>query len=226
MGDNSIARFGGTSAILVGISYIVVAITYFLLPAEQQAGGGTVPEFLSSVATGSTVLLVQYWAIALGALLGIAVVTAVSDLVRSANEGLIRWTSTLAILGFAVLAVQFLIFQDHTPQLAAGYVQSDESTQAALSIMGTRGLDPDGWMGFGTVGLWVFVVNWLAMGGGQLPRGLTYVGLAVGIAYALVVAGFVLNLPLLIAIAVGVGGVILGPIWYIWTGTVLRRGIA
>lgn len=222
MRDRSIARLGGTFAILVGILYIVVGVTYFVLPVEQQVGG-TASEFLESVATSSTVLLIQYWAFALSALLAIAVVAAVSDLVRSANEGLVRWASTLATLGFAVVAVSFLIQQDHTPLLAAGFVEADQSAQTALETMGTRSLDPDGWMGFGTVGLWVLVVNLLAIGGGQLPKGLAYVGVAVGIAYALVVPGLVLNLPLLIAIAAGVGGVILGPIWYIWTGIVLRR---
>ena len=222
MKDNSIAKLGGTCAILVGISYMVVGVTFFMLPAEQQPGGSAA-EFLASVAASSTVVVVQYWAFALGALLAIAVVTAVSDLVRSANEGLVRWTSTLAILGFAIVAVQFLILQDHSPQLAAGFVEADESAQAALAIMGTRGLDPDAWMGFGTVGLWFLVVNWLAMGGSQLPKGLTYVGLAAGIAYALVVAGNVLSIPVLIAVAAGLGGIVLGPIWYIWTGVVLRR---
>ncbi len=224
MKDNSIAKLGGTCAILVGISYLVIGVTFFMLPVEQQAGGAsTVAEFLESVAPDSSMLVIQYWAFALGALLAIAVVTAVSDLVRSANEGLVRWTSTLAILGFAVVAVSFLVLQDHTPLLAAGFVEADESAQAAIGIIGTRSLDPDGWMGFGTVGLWFLVVNWLAMGGGQLPKGLTYVGLAGGLAYVLIVAGNVLSIPVLISIAAGLGGVILGPIWYIWTGVVLRR---
>ncbi len=222
MRDNSIARLGGTCAILVGISYLVVGAAVFMLPPEQQQGISAA-DFYTSVATSSTVLIIQYFALALGALLGIAVVTAVSDRVRSANEGLVRWTSTLAIIGFAVIAVEFLILQDHTPQLAVGFVEADESAQTALAIMGSRDLDPDSWMGFGTVGLWIFVVNWLAKGGGQLPKSLTYVGLGAGIAYALVVAGTVLNIQVLIMVAAGLGGIVLGPIWYIWTGVVLRR---
>jgi len=222
MKDNSIAKLGGTCAILVGILYLVVGVTFFMLPAEQQPGSAAA-EFLKSLAASSTVTVVQYWAFALGALLAIAVVTAVSDLVRSANEGLVRWTSTLANIGFAVVAVGFLIAQNDSPRLAAGFVKVDESAQAALAVMGTRGLDPDGWMGFGTVGLWFLVVNWLAMRGGQLPKGLTYVGLAAGVAYALVVAGNVLSIPVLIAVAAGLGGIIIAPIWYIWTGVVLRR---
>ncbi len=222
MNDKSVAKLGGACALLVGISYIVIGITFFLMPAEQRPGG-TASEFLTSVESGATATLIMYWAFAVGALLALAVIPAVSDLVRSANEGWVRWTSNLAFLGFAVTAISFLLIQDHTPSLAAGFTQVDESAQSAIMYMGTRGLDPDGWMGFGMVGLWVIVVNWLGMRGGQLPKVLTYIGLAVGIAYALVVAGYVLSIPILIAVAAGVGGIVLGPIWYIWIGVVLRR---
>ncbi|MCK4897983.1 MAG: DUF4386 family protein [Anaerolineales bacterium] len=222
MKDNSMAKLGGICSILVGILYLVVAVNYFLLPAGQQAGASS-SQFFASVAESSTGLVIQSWVLALGALLAIAAVMAISDLVRSANEGLIRWTSTLAIIGFAVQAVQSLMIQDHTPRLAAGYVQADPSAQAALEVMGPRGLDPELWMVLGAVGLWVLVVNRLALRGGQLPTGLAYVGMALGIAYALAVAGVVLQFPILSAITAGLAGIILAPIWYIWTGLVLRR---
>ena len=223
MKDNSMAKLGGICSILVGILYLVVGGAYFLFPAGQQMGGST-SEFLISVAESSTVLVIQYWALALLGLLAIAAVMAISDLVRSANEGLIRWTSTLAIIGFAVTAVQNLLLQDHTPKLAASYVQADPSAQAALEVMGPRYLDPDALMILGAVGLWIMVVNWFALRGGQLPTGLAYVGLAGGIAYVIGLAGTTLQqLPILTVIAAGLGGIILAPIWYIWTGLILRR---
>ena len=222
MKDNSMAKLGGICAILVGISYLVVGGTYFLLSAEQQAGGAT-SQLFASVAESSTGLVIQYWAFVLGALLAVAAVMAISDLVRSANEGLIRWTSTLAIIGFAVTAVRFLIAQDQMPRLAASYVQADPSARAALEAIGPMNLDPEAWMGFGVVGLWFLAVNWLALHGGQLPTVLAYIGLAGGIAYALVVAGPSLQFPILSSVAAGLGGIILAPIWYIWTGLILRR---
>lgn len=217
----SMAKFGGLCAILAGIAYIVVGITYLLLPEAQQTGVGD--ELLTSVAEGHTVLMVFYWAFALASLFMIGAVMAISELVRPACEGCIRWTSTLAIIGYAVAAASFLLLQDHTPKLAAAYVAADESARAALAAMGPRSLDPDYWMGFGTVALWVLTVNWLALGGGQFAKGLAFIGLLAGIAYALVVAGGVLDVPVLIAISAGLGGIILGPIWLIWIGFVLRR---
>jgi hypothetical protein len=41
----------------------------------------------------------------IGALLAIGAVMAIADHVRRANEGLIRWTPTLAIIAYAVTAV-------------------------------------------------------------------------------------------------------------------------
>jgi hypothetical protein len=217
----SMAKFGGLCAILAGIAYIVIGVTYLLQPEAQRADAA-IDEFLTSVAEGHTVLMVYYWAFALASLFMIGAVMAISELVRPSCEGWIRWTCTLAIVGYALVAIQFLLMQDHTPKLAAGYVVADESTRAALAAMGTRYLDPDYWIGFGTVGLWVLSVNWLAIRGGQFPKPLAYVGLLAGLAYWLVVAGGVFEIELLVAIAAGAGGIILGPIFLIWIGFVLR----
>ena len=221
----SMAKFGGICAILAGIAFIVVGVSYLLQPEVQQTGVD-IDEFLKSVAEGHTVLMVFYWAFALASLFMIGAVMAISELVRPACEGCIRWTSTLAIIGYAVAAVAFLLFQDHTPKLAAGYMAADESARAALVAMGIRSLDPDYWMGFGTVALWVLTVNWLVLRGGQFAKGLAFIGLLAGIAYALVVAGGVLEVPVLIAISAGLGGIIFGPIWLIWIGFVLRRPVS
>ncbi|MEE9464269.1 MAG: DUF4386 family protein, partial [Candidatus Neomarinimicrobiota bacterium] len=206
----SMAKFGGLCAILAGIAYIVIGVTYLLQPEAQQAGVGD--EFLTSVAEGHTVLMITYWAFALASLFMIGAVMAISDRVREDYEGWVRWTSTLAIIGYAVTAAAFLLLQDHTPRLAAAYVAADESARAALAAMGPRSLDPDYWLGFGVAGLWALSVNWLAIRGGQFPKPLAYVGLLAGLAHLLVVAGGVLEVPVLIAISAGLGGIIFGPI--------------
>ena len=313
------ARLGGICAVLVAASYLVVGITYFLLPSEQRPGF-YIGDFYSSVADDSTVLTIEFWAFALGALFAIAVVIAVAELLRSDDGGLVRWVSTLAIIGLAVVAVQYLILQDQIPDRAgeynklqdvfvgigseiednhdgdivlaplpnqpaalAGLVEGDivvtvdgrdvtsgvstddvaalirgpagadvtltvrsgdgplrevtvtrreidtradasaATVRSAMRKIGSTNLDPDNWIGFGLVGLWLLVVNWLAMRGGQLPRVLTYIGMAGGISLWLVVAASGFGVTILIAIAAGLGGIVLGPIWYVWTGVVLWR---
>ena len=223
MKDTTLGKLGGTCAILLGVSYIVIGVNYLLLvPAEQKVGGG-LAKFLPSFAQNPTPLTLQYWAFALGALLAIAAVLAISESVRSVNEGWVRWTSTLAVLGFAVVAIDNFREMSFQPDRAADYAAADAATKAAMEVSGPIGLDPQGWLGFGAVGLWVLVVSLLALRGSTWPKPLAYVGIAVAVVHWLVVAGSVLSIEPLIAIAAGLGGVILGPIWYIWTGLTLRR---
>ena len=224
MRDRSVAKLGGICSILVGLSYLAIGATFFLLPAEQQPGSPvSFDAFFESVAGGSTVLVLYCWAFTVGGFVAIAAVPAISDLVRSANEGWIRWTSALAVIGYAVLAVEYLVLQDEVPRMAAGYIRLDESARAAIAVVGPLNLNNDGWAGFGTVGLWLAVVNWLALRGGQWPKALAVIGLIVGIGNGLVIAGFILDSPILILITAGLGGVILAPIWFIWMGVRLRQ---
>jgi len=223
MKDNSLAKLGGTCSILLGVSYIVIGINYLLLLPAAQRAGSTLDKSLPSFAQNPTPLTLQYWAFALGAVFALAAVLAISETVRSTNEGWVRWTSNLAYLGFAVIAINNFLFLDRQPARAAAYVAGDAATKAAMVASGPVGLDPQGWLGFGAVGLWTLVVSLLALRGGMWPKPLAYVGIAVALVYWLIVAGQVLDIGLLVAIAAGLGGVILGPIWYIWIGVHLRR---
>lgn len=222
MKDNSLSRFGGMCSILVGISYVVAGIAYLLVPAEQKAVGDPAA-FLSSFAQHPTVATLEYRAFALGAALAIAVVLAVSERVRSAHQGWVRWTSSLATVGFAVTAIHYFRYVALYPGRAAAYVAADTATKAALAAnQSLMSMDPDGWLMFGGVGLWLLVVNLLALRGNIWPKALAYVGIAGAIAYWFVVAGLVLLVEVFVTIAAA-AAVILGPIWYIWAGLVLRR---
>jgi len=231
------------------------------------------------------------------------------------NRVLVRWVSAVAVIGFAVVAVQFLLFQDEVPNLAGGYDRLDSqggglglalirdrageirvhpfprksppdgvldgdklvavngktipartnpaeaammvrdepgpavtltlktgdeaprdvsvprgthrflelSTREAIIIAGLTDIDPDNWMGFGTVGLWLLVVNWLAWRGRRFPAYLPYFGLAGGIAYLLVVGGSVVEQDILTQIAAG-AAIIVAPVWYVGIGVFFWTG--
>jgi hypothetical protein len=222
MKDNTLGKLGGNSSILLGILYLVIGITYLLLPADQKQTSA-VDKFLPSLAENPTTQIIQWWGFALSGLVAIAVVLAVSEGVRSENEGWVRWTSTLAILGFAVVAINNFRNIAYQPALARTYVEGDAVTKTVIELGGPFGLDPQGWLGFGAVGLWVLVVSLLALRAGTWPKLLTYIGIATAVAYWLIVAGFVSNQEMLFTIGAALGGIILAPIWYIWAGLRLRQ---
>jgi Domain of unknown function (DUF4386) len=222
MKDKTLGRLGGICSSLLGILYLLIGITYLLLPAEQKQGAAT-DVFLTSFAQNPTTQIIQFWLFALSGLIGIAVVLAVSENVRSGNEGWVRWTSNLAILGFAVVAINNFRSLGFQPGLAAAYLTGDAVTRTVIEFGGPFSLDPQNWLGFGAVGLWVLVVSLLALRAGTWPKLLSYAGMATAVAYWLVVAGAILNQETLITIAAALGGIILAPIWYIWTGRRLQQ---
>jgi Domain of unknown function (DUF4386) len=225
MKDHSLSKLGGTGSILLGISYVLVAVIYIVMPAEQQDAAGISPEaFLESLAQNPTLYIVGGLVFALGSLLGIAAVLAISESVRSVNDGWVRWTSTLAILGFAVNAIDSFRRMALDPARATAYIQGDAVAKAALTVPSALpGLDPQAWLRLGAIGLWVLVVSLLALRGEIWPKPLTYLGMAVTIVYWLIVASNFLQIQLFTAIVAGVGLVILTPIWYIWLGLRLRK---
>jgi hypothetical protein len=159
----------------------------------------------------------------IGALLAIAAVTAVADHVRRVNDGLIRWSSLLAIIAYAVSAVGNATDLIRIPDLAARYVRGDSSTRTAIEAVGLASIDPSLILQSLLLGLWFLVVNFLALRTGALPRLLTYVGLVFGIGSLLTLPFLLLNLqfPLLVARALGL--MVISPIWFIGTGIVLRH---
>ena len=166
----------------------------------------------------------EAWAEALGVLFGIAAVLAISERVRAVNEGWVRWTSTLAIIGLAIAAIDDLRLLALMPGRAAAFVQGDAATKAALTAPGIlEGIDPQHWLRLGAVGFWVLVVNFLALRSGTWPKLLAYAGIGAAVAYWLAVAGIVFQLSSVVTIVAGIGAIFLAPLWYIWLGLRLRQ---
>ena len=189
MKDDSLAKLGGICSILVGVSYVLVGVTYLMQPADLQVGADP-SLFWPTLAQNPTMNTLNHWAAALGAVLALAVVPAISQVVRPHSEGWVRWTSSLAFIGFAVTAIEnFRVLAVYPTQVAA-YVAGNASVQAAITASRPLiYLDPQAWLQFGAIGVWVLVVNLLAHRTGTWAKGLAYVGIASAILYWLVVAG-------------------------------------
>ncbi|HEV2238116.1 MAG TPA: DUF4386 family protein [Ktedonobacterales bacterium] len=227
MKDNALSKLGGTCSILAGLALIVEAVVLLLLPREQQvdpASCNCADTFLTSVAHSSTLLRVGFGLLALVAIFSIAAVLAISARVLAAHEGWVRWTSTLAIIGLALNAIDLLRRMALESAIATAYVRGDGAVKAALTVPGAvQSSDPQGWFKFGGVGLWILVVSLLALRGGKEPKLLSVVGILFALAGWLVVAGEVVAQSQSAVLIAGGVFALLAPIWYIWQGLRLRR---
>ena len=226
MESKSILKTGGVCAALVGISYLVGGIAYLLLPAEQK--GGTLlhdtDKFLVSLANGSTFITIHHLVFAVGALFGIGVVMAVFDLTRPLNSGWTQWLNMLAGLGFGVTAIDHFRILTVEPARAAVYAAGDAVTRSAVAATPCFvSIDPVMWLGFGLPGIWVFVISYLALRKLALPRAFGIIGMIAGVFYFFVEVATLLNSQFLMIITAGLGAIVLGPVWYIWLGRILRK---
>jgi hypothetical protein len=225
MKDNSVNRLGGVASIIVGISYLVVGITGVLIPSNL----GGVPDVQSPFMyweANKVLLLTQWWALLIGAVFALAVIPALSATVLHANEGLVRWTSTLAIIAFAVVILDNYWAIVYTDARADAYIRGPQAIRDALSVPGApQWIDVQGWLANGAVGLWTLVVTLLALRHKIWPKGLAYLGMLGAFVYLLALASSVipgLVLSGTIVVVAGIGG-ILAPIWFTWIGLFLYR---
>lgn len=152
MVDKSLLKLGGACAILLGVAKLIASAAYFVVPPEQRLSvPGTL--FLPSFAQDSTFLMTIFWLEALVGVLGLAVIPAMSGLVRAANEGWVRWTSNLALVGYAVSAIGYTLTIARLPAIAAAFVAGDASTKAALAVVWKSSPDLFGLWGYGAIGV-------------------------------------------------------------------------
>jgi hypothetical protein len=221
VGEGTLGRVGGTASILVGVLSLPAAVTYLFLPGEQRLGvEGTV--LLPSFAAEPGLLKALFIQLALIAVLGIAVVPALSARVRAANEGWVTWTAILALAGLALTAAGHLLSLARLPNIAEAFVAGDPATRAAILPFWRSTLDPQAFWGYGVVGLWILVASLLGMRTQSLPQPLAGYGIAVAALHWLIPLG-------LAAGNQGVLGVIIAAFtigsatWYLWIGSLLRR---
>lgn len=235
MENNSLSKLGGLCSILIGVlNILIIPIGLLLISpnAEIPIDPNNPATLFPVVAQNPAPFVLSGLVFGLVGIFAFAAVPAISEIVRSANEGWVRWTSNLAYLGFAVSAVSSFQNVAVLPVIAATYVAGDAVTQAAIiaqyTPVSSSTLDSLGVLQFGGVGLWILVVSILALRRSLLPRGLIYAGIALGSVYWIHVIGEILknSMPGVGEVLIGIGGGLgtLGAlIWYVWIGLRLQR---
>ena len=222
MKKNNLFMVGGVFAILIGLTKIWSAIAYLIIPMDQRA---TVPGkiFLPAYAQNPGVINSLFWAEAIVGVFGLAVIPALAKILTTdENEGWMKWTSSLATVGFAVTAIGYFLTLARLPGIASAFVKGDASVQAALAVTWKSSPDLFGFWGYGAIGIWVLCVSLYILRTADFSKLFAYVGLLVAVLYIIVPIGTFFKIQPLLLTAAG-GGLIAAPVWYIWLGINLRR---
>jgi hypothetical protein len=217
----TITGFGSIAAFAVAAIQALASVVYLLLPANLRVGAPGA-QLLPAYHRDPGLLPLEFILLALVGVIGLAVVPAVSALVGTRENGLLRWAATLATVGYAVSAVSHLLEAARLPKIADAYVAGDASTKAVLAPIWRSSLDLHSLWQFAAVGIWILVVSALALRD-QRFRWLAYFGLVVGVLYCLTPITVIQANSALLNILVAVVGVGLATIWYVWIGLELWR---
>ncbi len=223
MNGASMAKVGSICSILAGAIFTISGVAFFLLAGHFDFGSiKSMSDYFRVVPGGLTIFTVVNVGATLASFLAIAGVLALSDRLRPAHDGLVRWTSTLAIIGYAILAISDIADLYQTKRMVLGYAQIDQSAQSALEALGISSLDPTLFLRYITFGPWFLVAGWLSLQKNHLPKVLAWLGVIAGIAALLFVIVSFLNLVILTMVTITIT-LVFHPLWLIWTGLELAQ---
>ncbi|HEX6990217.1 MAG TPA: hypothetical protein VF282_12195 [Bacillota bacterium] len=212
-------RTGAVCAVIAAALYLIVGVNHFLWPAAAT------PDALMQVLVEQPIHhYVTTLGLALIAALLIPVITAVGVLLQPVHAGVSRWATVVAYIGAAGMIMSNLRLAHLAPLRAAVYLEGDDTVRAAIQYNWIgNSLDPHGWLQFGLIGAWLLAVAILVLRGGNvLPRGYGYMTLLGALVNLLALAAN-LSAALPGFILAGLGGVVVGPTWALWTGMLLSR---
>ena len=226
LAGDDMARVGGICSLAAGAIFLVSGVAFF----ASQVGRfdwnsvASISAYLQTHPGAGTLWTVVNGGAAVAAFLAVASVLGLADRLGPARPGLVRWTSTLAVIGYAILAVTNVADLYQIKHLAASYPLLDASARAALEAAGTGTLDPMLNLRFMAVGPWFLAAGWVALHTRDLPRALAYLGIIAGCGALLAAAASFLDLPgIPLGLAVGAVAVVIHPIWLIGVGLALSR---
>lgn len=208
-------------AVACGLAYLATGALFFFDPTRvKEAGSSAYWELLAEAPSGRTAFVAAF---ACTGLFALGVIKPIGLLLSGRADGVVHWAMVLAYVGYGVNTISYVRLLGGESRRAAAFAEGDPAVQETVRSFSLV-LDPDGWLTFGAVGLFLAIVNLVAMVDRRWPRLLAVVGLASAVASWTALAGFVLDNDDLLSVAAGVGGVLLAPIWWFGIGRLLWRG--
>ena len=218
---------GGTCSILAGTVFAISGFAFFLSQVGRFDWNSisSFSEYFVNSPSSLALWKIVNGGAALASFLAIAGVLGLSDVIKPAYEGFVRWTNMLAIIGYTIIAITNIADLYQIKRVALGYVVADESAKSALEIIGIGTLDPTLSLRFITIGAWLLTAGWFSASNNLLPKALANFGVIAGItSLGFALASF-FELQTITLMA-GSVAVVFHPIWLIWTGIILRQSKA
>lgn len=130
--------------------------------------------------------------------------------------------------GFAGIGAVLLIAGSLGSMVHGGYDLANAlNPPASANLDLPSQVDPRGLLAFGLTGLGILKFSWLATKDKMFPRNFAFLGMASGILLVVVYLGRLIVLdptnPILLY-PVLIEGFIVSPLWYLWLGSILRKG--
>ena len=215
------SRFAGGAAIALAVATALAGVAYVLLPEAQRLGvAGRV--LLPSFAANPLPLQIEMLSLAAMGVIGLAIVGPIRALIDGEDPWL-RWTSNLALVGFAVAAVGNTLVMGKLPGISSAFVAADDQSKTVIATFWRTTLDPVGLWQFGAVGVWTFVVGIVGLRSHGIPSGGAYLALAAGVAHLAIPVVLVASAQSALSVVALIAALVIVA-WFAWIGRVLWRG--
>jgi hypothetical protein len=211
-------KLGGIAALIVGVLYLLTVVIVLFSPPGENA-------VVDHVTYMNSLVAVHYILGFIG-VLGIMVVLAISNSLEKftiASEWY-SYTKVMAIIGFSLLAINNFrqVGLDHELSHEAMMKGGVVLDTIVMSWAGLVELSPQGWLDFGFVGIWILTVGFFTVK--NLNRNIISIfGIVGGTCFILTVLGNVTGISVLVMIGMGLGGLIIVPLWFISFGILLIK---
>lgn len=218
MSEQSTLRFTAIAASVVGVSALLYGIVFLVLVPEAQKGPA--PASLISFAHNPTGRQIANVLLVIGGLAGSAAVVGIYRRLRATNAGLAVWSLVLGSMYCFATILHGIYFAFLMVDLSRLYARGGEALKAsAVAIASTP--SPLGVGDYFLAGPWLLVTGLLMIRSPGIPRALGYLAWISAVGLFVEFAGTVIDTPAVIRATAVPGALVVGLVFWVWTGCIL-----
>lgn len=204
--------FYSLSAVLCALAYISAGACFVFDPSSAFPRGSD--EYWMALANDNPIRQFFLLSFALAGIFTFAPIARMIQCLKAMPGSFTYWSGQLGYLAFGLTTINYVRILSGEPVRAAAFLSGDDSARTAISSF-SIGLDTQGWILFGIAGLFYFGVNYAALKQRSWHPAIALLGLLSALLCWLAFAGLLLEQMKLVEVAAGLGGVVVGPLWWL-----------